>query len=113
MKRLIYFGTDGRHRGHRTIVIKGRCSDKEQWDISLAADAEFVHNIIECDWRDTRQPVLLHVGNYTIYAVPLSVDDDRGGCITALITDFDTHLTADKFDAEIEKNDFLKRQFDL
>jgi hypothetical protein len=56
---------------------------------------------------------LLHTGNYSIYAVPLSRDDNRGACIAAIATDFDTHLTADDFKAVIEKSKFLKRQFKL
>jgi hypothetical protein len=112
MKRLIYFGTSG-FAGHSAIVIKGWVDEKEKDRIARIADSEFVHNYVVSEWTHEHTPAILHTNNYSIYAVPLSVDDNRGGCITALITDFDTHLTAEDFKAEIEKDVFLKRQFAL
>jgi hypothetical protein len=113
MDRLIYFGTNGQGPGHSSIVIKGRFSEKEQWDFSLLVDSERTHDFVEREFAFDRAPVLLHTGNYSIYAVPLSRDDNRGACITAIATDFDTRITADDFKAVIEKSKFLKRQFEL
>jgi hypothetical protein len=112
MKRLIYYGTSG-FAGHSAIIIKGWVDEKEKDHIARIADSERVHNYVVSEWLHEHTPAILHTDNYSIYAVPLSVDDNRGGCITALITDFDTHLKAENFKAEIEKNDFLKRQFEL
>jgi hypothetical protein len=112
MNRLIYFGTSG-CPGHSAIVIKGWVDEKEKDRIARITDSELVHNYVEREWMHERKPVLLHVENYSGYAIPFSIDDNRGACITALITDFDTHLTAEDFKAEIEKNVFLKKQFAL
>jgi hypothetical protein len=112
MNRLIYFGTSG-SAGHSAIVIKGQCDEKEKTHITMTVDSDRVHDIVIRDWLHEHLPVLLHVDNYSIFAIPLSRDDNRGGCITALITDFDTRLTADDFKTEIKKDKFLTKQFDI
>jgi hypothetical protein len=110
MERIIYYGTSG-CAGHYAMTIKGCCSEQEKDQIARITDSEFVHDFVERNWLHEHCPVLLHTNNYSIYAIPFSVDDNRGACITALITDFDTRLTESDFAIEIEKNEFLKKQF--
>jgi hypothetical protein len=112
MNRLIYFGTSGCYT-HDTTVIKGDFSQKESVRIARTIGTDHVIGFVWDRWIYDHAPVLLHVDNYSVYAVPLSRDVSGGDCITALITDFDTRLTADDFKAEIEKSEFLTKQFDI
>jgi hypothetical protein len=112
MRRLIYFGTCGAP-GHFAIVVKGFWTRDEKNHIEEEVDKEYVHEFVERNFKCDHAPILCHADNYTIYAIPLSRDDKRGNCLTALITDFNPCLTDGDFKEEIEKEDFLKRQFDI
>lgn len=78
--RIIYFGTwEG--PGHYARPICGEFTDKEL-SIAVGFDRQSIHNAaFESGF------VYIRIGNFLGYAIPHSVDDNRPGCITAVLVE--------------------------
>lgn len=105
--KIIYFGTN-RSSGHTAIGIDADLSHEEY------------NRFCECDndyWIDKlyREPdkhtryVRHYSLIYTVYSIPMSVDDHRLNSHTDLF--WEGRHTEEEMESFIKGNDFLKRQF--
>ena len=107
MAKIIYFGTEGDGvAGHYPMGID-KTLTREEEEIWRECDNEFwINNISK---KPGRHLIKHYDVIYTNYAVPFSVDDERGGSHTEVFWE-GVHSEQEITDL-IKSNPFLKRQF--
>lgn len=107
MAKIIYFGTEGNGKsGHYPIGID-KCLTREEYKIWSECDNQvWIDNIYE---NPGRHLIKHHGVVYTNYAVPFSVDDDRGGSHTEVFWE-GIHPENEMIEL-IKNNSFLRQQF--
>ena len=103
-QRMFYFGTNG-CAGHYALPINSDLPDVKSDDW-----AQFDGNML--DWIEkygTYSQAKLYGSEWSVYAVPWSVDDTRGGCHTDFLWE-GTH-SKEEMEAYIKQDAFLRRQF--
>lgn len=109
MAKIIYFGTEGNGKaGHYPMGID-KMLTHEEYKIWTECDNEnWINNITN---NPGRHLVKHHDVVYTNYAVPFSVDDERGGSHTEVFWE-GVHSEQGIIEL-IKSNPFLKRQFKM
>lgn len=103
-QRMFYFGTDG-CAGHYPQPINSDLPNVKSDDWAHFDGAMLV-------WirqYGTYSQGKLFGSEWSVYAVPWSVDDARGGCHTDFL--WEGEHTKEEMEAYIKQNDFLRRQF--
>lgn len=103
-QRMFYFGTHG-CVGHYAMPINSDLPNVKSDDWARFDGAML--NWIEKKGKYSQG--LLFGSEWSVYAVPWSVDDTRGGCHTDLL--WEGEHTKEEMEAYIKHNDFLRRQF--
>lgn len=109
MAKIIYFGTEGNgNTGHCPMGIDKDLTN-EEYGIWTECDNEtWINNI----YKNPGHHLIKHHGVvYTNYAVPFSVDDERGGLHTEVFWE-GLHSEEEMIEL-IKSNQFLKRQFKM
>ena len=109
MAKIIYFGTEGNGKsGHCPIGID-RNLTHEEYKIWSECDCQtWIDNI----YKNPGRHLIRHHGVvYTNYAVPFSVDDDRGGSHTEVF--WEGIHSENEIVELIKNNSFLRRQFKM
>lgn len=103
-QRMFYFGTNG-CAGHYALPINSDLPDVKSDDWARFDGAML--NWIEK--KGTYSQAKLFASEWSVYAVPWSVDDTRGGCHTDFL--WEGEHTQEEMEAYIKQNAFLRRQF--
>ena len=103
-QRMFYFGTNG-CAGHYALPINSDLPNVKSDDWARFDGAML--NWIEKKGKYSQG--LLFGSEWSVYAIPWSVDDARGGCHTDFLWE-GTH-SKEEMEAYIKQNDFLRRQF--
>lgn len=103
-QRMFYYGTNG-CAGHYALPINSDLPDVK-YDYWARFDGAMLVWIRK---YGTYSQAKLFGSEWSVYAVPWSVDDARGGCHTDFLWE-GTH-TKEEMEAYIKHNDFLRRQF--
>ena len=107
MAKIIYFGTEGNGKsGHYPIGIDEGLTREEYKIWSECDNQVWIDNI----YKNPGRHLIKHNGIvYTNYAVPFSVDDDRGGSHTEVFWE-GIHPENEIIEL-IKNNSFLRQQF--
>jgi len=109
MERKIYYGT-ARSLGHNPHPIEYPDYDPKQDDaIWNGLDSENWMNIINT-YGPYITDMVFKCMDWTVYAIPYSVDDDRPGCHSSFW--WEGGHSKEEMLEYIKNNDFLKRQLD-
>ncbi len=109
MAKIIYFGTNG-CSGHTAIGIDVDLTHDEYLKWCECDNEKWIYTLYQEPEKHTRY--ITHYGLvYTVYSIPLSVDDHRLMSHTNLFWE-GRHTEQEMIDF-IRNNDFLKRQFQL
>lgn len=103
-QRMFYFGTNG-CAGHYALPINSDLPDVKSDDWARFDGAMLI-------WireHGTYSQAILFGSEWSVYAVPWSVDDARGGCHTDFL--WEGEHTKEEMEAYIKQNAFLRRQF--
>lgn len=103
-QRMFYFGTNG-CAGHYALPINSDLPDVKSDDWARFDGAML--NWIEK--YGTYSQAKLFGSKWSVYAVPWSVDDIRGGCHTDFL--WEGEHTKEEMEAYIKQDAFLRRQF--
>ena len=109
MAKIIYFGTEGNGKaGHYPIGIDKHLTNEEYKKWTECDNETWINNIYK---NPGRHLIKHHDVVYTNYAVPFSIDDERGYSHTEV---FWEGLHSEEEMIELIKSDpFLKRQFKM
>lgn len=109
MAKIIYFGTNG-CSGHTAIGIDADLTHDEYMKWCECDNNDWIYTLYREPEKHTRY--ITHYGLvYTVYSVPLSVDDHRLMSHTDLFWE-GRHTEQEMIDL-IRNNGFLKKQFQL
>ncbi len=103
-QRMFYFGTDGRP-GHYPKALNFRLADEGYFDWPRF-DGAMPYWIAE---NGTYSQGRLFGSEWSVYAVPWSVDDGRGMCHTDFL--WEGEHTREEMEAYIKQDAFLRLQF--
>lgn len=103
-QRMFYFGTNG-CAGHYALPINSDLPNvkSDDWARSDGAMLNWIEK------KGTYSQAKLFGYAWSVYAVPWSVDDTRGGCHTDFF--WEGEHTKEEMEAYIKQNAFLRRQF--
>lgn len=109
MAKIIYFGTEGNGKaGHYPMGIDEDLTREECKIWSECDNQVWIDNI----YKNPGRHLIKHHGIvYTNYAVPFSVDDDRGGSHTEVF--WEGSHTEEEMIELIKSNSFLRQQFKM
>lgn len=107
MKRVIYFGTPGGGQaGHYFKAVKGTITREEEKSLAWIDSPEFKSKVE----KPGKRYHFFHCLGYGGMCVFLSPDDQRGGCITAILVKGATR--EDEVLEALNASPFIRQQFD-